>query len=73
VGESGLQVEAAILSTRQAVEIAYTKQDGEIKVGAGAQGGSEKPSAGKLILAGAAVLALLVAAGTFLYVLRRRR
>lgn len=78
-GSSTLRVESAILSTRNAEVIAYTKQPGSIVV----NGSDRAPEVrtnnlsaglapGRLALAGAALLALIAALGGFIYALRRR-
>jgi len=79
-GVSSLSVESAILSTRNAEAISYTKQAGEIGVNASGQAPNMHASArpvgsapGRLWLAGAAILALLAGLGAFIYALRRRR
>jgi hypothetical protein len=84
-GVSALSIESAILSTRQAEEIPFTKQTGGIGVNLSGQApdvslitGPVEPSTstghtGRLILAGLSILAFLISLGIFIYALRRRR
>ncbi len=78
-GTSKLRFESAILSTREAIEIHYTKQTGKIGVNPSgkapdqpAKAKSAGPGAGRLALAGAGALAFLAALGAFIFALRRR-
>jgi hypothetical protein len=78
-GSSALSVESAILSTRNAETIPFTKQTGKIVVQLGSQAqdlSSSTRSAGftpgRLALAGAATLTLVTALGGFIYALRKR-
>jgi len=81
MGISDLSVESAILSTRDAREIAYTPLRGGVGVNPGGLPpdlnaeavSSSAPDTGRLILAAAAVLMLAAALGFFVYVLRRQR
>ena len=85
MGISALSIESAILSTRDAEEIPYMKQEGGIGVnpsgqapamGAIAELAEPFPSTGntsRFVLAGLSTLAFLAALGVFIYVLRRRR
>ncbi len=84
-GVSALSIESAILSTRDAEEISYTAQKGGIGVNPSGQApdvsaiagpiesstSSVKP--GRVVLAGVAILAFLIALGVFIYILRYRR
>lgn len=84
-GVSALSIESAILSTREAEEISYTEQKGGIGVNPSGQApdvsaiaeptesstSSVKP--GRVVLAGVAILAFLIALGVFIYTLRYRR
>jgi hypothetical protein len=80
-GVSELSIESAILSTRDAEEIAYRSQNGSIGVNLGGEApdlnaqevSSIAPDTGRLLLAGAAILMLIAAFGFFVYVLRRQR
>jgi Cohesin domain len=79
-GMSSLNVESATLSTRNAEAIPYTQQAGEIGVNESGQvpqvqSGtlSAVPEAGRLALAGGALLAFITALGGFIFVLRRRK
>lgn len=84
-GVSVVSIESAILSTRQAEEIPFTKQTGGIGVNPSGQApdvslitGPVEPSTstghtGRLILAGLSILAFLISLGIFIYALRRRR
>jgi hypothetical protein len=79
-GTSGLRVESAILSTRNAEAISYTQQAGAIGVNASglapdlqASTRSAGLATGRLALAGAAVLAFFAALGGYFFVLHRRR
>ena len=75
IGSSTLDVESAILSTRNAEMISFIPQAGKIAVKPGSQvasSRSEGPAPGRLALAGAATLALVTALGGFIYALRRR-
>ncbi len=78
-GSSTLRVKSAILSTRNAEVIAFTKQVGRIVVNGSDQALEVRTNnlsaglvPGRLALAGAAMLALITALGGFIYVLRRR-
>jgi hypothetical protein len=73
-GTSGLSVESAILSTRNADTIAYNQQAGKIVVTASGQAADMQVSSrsagtapGRVALAGAAILALITALGGFIY------
>ncbi|MBU4224405.1 MAG: cohesin domain-containing protein [Chloroflexi bacterium] len=83
-GVSALSIESAILSTREAEEISYTAQNGGIGVNPSGQApdvsaiaeptesytSTVKP--GRVVLAGVAILAFLIALGVFIYILRYR-
>jgi hypothetical protein len=79
-GTSALNVESAILSTRNAKTISFLKQDGKIGVNPNgiapdmhANASSTGPNPGRLLLAGAAMLALITALGVFVYALRHKK
>ncbi len=84
-GLSVLNINSAILSTREAEEIPYTQQKGGIGVNPGGQAPDvsaiseptqpsiSKLKPGRLVLAGLAVFAFLIALGVFINILRRRR
>jgi hypothetical protein len=79
-GISALSIDSAILSTRSAEVIPFTKQNGKIGVSSNGQAPDANASTrsagaapGRQALAGAAILALLAALGVFIYALRRRR
>ncbi len=80
-GDSELSIEAAILSTREAVEIPYITRGGSISVNPGGQAAEVRASdpspspvnRGLLALAGLSVLAFISALGVFLHTLRRGR
>jgi hypothetical protein len=78
-GSGTLSIESAILSTRNAEVIPFTRQTGKIMVKPDSQAQdlsastrSAGPASGRLALAGAAALALVAALGGFIYALRRR-
>jgi len=84
-GISEVSIESAVLSTRQAVEIPFTAQNGRISVNPAGQApevvtvpkgeGSFETieKRGLVILAGISILVFLISLGVFIYALRQRR
>jgi hypothetical protein len=84
-GVSTLSIESAILSTRDAEEIPYTKQEGGIGVNASGQApdmdvianpttlGQGTVNTSRLTLAGLSIFVFLTALGVFIYLLRHKR
>jgi hypothetical protein len=79
-GSSAISIQSAILSTRNADVIPYTKQAGKIDINPDGQvpdmlasAPSAGPGPGRMALAGAAILAFVAALGVFMYTLRRGR
>jgi hypothetical protein len=79
-GSSSISIQSAILSTRNADAIPYTKQAGRIDINPDGQVSdmlastpSTGPGLGRMALAGAAILAFAAALGVFMYTLRRSR
>jgi hypothetical protein len=79
-GSSAISIQSAILSTRNADVIPYTKQAGKIDINPDGQvpdmlasAPSAGPGPGRMALAGAAILAFVAALGVFMYTLRRSR
>jgi hypothetical protein len=84
-GVSALSIESAILSTRQAEEIPFTKQTGGIGVKTSGQAPDviaiteqtesfqSTGNRGLLVLAWLSILAFSISLGIFIYILRRRR